>query len=210
MSSQEPNRSKSSIFFSPGTDTTIQRDIKNYLRVQKIQPTKKYLGMCLVGGRIQTEFNKKLFEKTQSRLTGWKMRTLSHAGKEILIKSSLASLHTYIMTTSNIDKNVCHKLNFMHRDFWWRFDNRKRHCYLTAWANMQKSRDEGGLAIKNMLHMNQAFNLKLAWRFLTEQNSPWVKIVKEKYLSNQNFWDSSANHNSFKSWKNMLSAREVL
>ena len=67
------------------------------------------------------EFCKEFIAETQDRLTGWKRKSLSHVGRETLIKSSLSSLPSYHMSTTHMAKNVCHKLDSLNRDFWWGF-----------------------------------------------------------------------------------------
>ncbi|KAK3228990.1 hypothetical protein Dsin_000871 [Dipteronia sinensis] len=47
----------------------------------------------------------------------------------------------------------------------------------------------GGLGIKKMKGMNQAFLAKIGWRLLHNEDEFWVKILKHKYLQNKSLLD---------------------
>ena len=81
------NRQKSSLFFSPNTSMEIQHDIKQRFGADIIRQHEKYLGLpSLVGKNKQNTF-RQLKEKVANKLSGWKEKFLSMAGKEILIKA---------------------------------------------------------------------------------------------------------------------------
>ena len=58
-----------------------------------------------------------------SKLTGWKEKFLSMAGKEILIKAVVQALPTHTMSCFLLPKSLCDELNSMVSNFWWRQKN---------------------------------------------------------------------------------------
>ena len=86
-SGQQLNRAKTSLFFSNNTPRLIQEDIKNRFGAHVIKQQEKYLGLpSLVGKNKKSTFND-IKEKLRKKLTRWKEKLLSKAGREILIKA---------------------------------------------------------------------------------------------------------------------------
>ena len=47
----------------------------------------KYLGLLMVGGKSKVNTFKDLQERIKKRVIGWKEKTISKAGREVLIKT---------------------------------------------------------------------------------------------------------------------------
>ena len=85
-SSQQLNHEKTALFFSSNTPQTIQDTIKNRFGVEIIRKHETYLGLSSLVGKGKCNTFQKLKERLANKLSGWKEKLLSHAGKEILIK----------------------------------------------------------------------------------------------------------------------------
>ena len=86
-SGQQLNRTKTSLFFSSNTPMDIQEIIKERFGAQVIKHHEKYLGLpSLVGRNKKNTFNS-IKDKLRKKLSGWKEKLLSKAGKEVLIKA---------------------------------------------------------------------------------------------------------------------------
>lgn len=59
--------------------------------------------------------------------------------------------------------------------------DQKRKIHTIVWFTISQDKVVRGLGIKNLKIMNKAFLAKLAWRFATEQNKLWAKILYSKY-----------------------------
>lgn len=53
-----------------------------------------------------------------SKVAGWKMRTLSQAGRTTLIKAVATAMPFYCMSTFLLSKGWCGKIDRMLKDFW--------------------------------------------------------------------------------------------
>jgi hypothetical protein len=53
------------------------------------------------------------------RMNGWKEKFISHAGKEILLKSVLQAIPTYTMSVFQLPKTLCWEINSLMAKFWW-------------------------------------------------------------------------------------------
>ena len=86
-SGQQLNKTKTSIFFSNNTIKEVQDEIKSKFGAQVIKQHEKYLGLPSLVGRNKKNTFKEIKEKLSKKLSGWKEKLLSKAGKEILIKA---------------------------------------------------------------------------------------------------------------------------
>lgn len=60
-----------------------------------------------------------------------------------------------------------------------------------AWEVVSRSKEKGGLGIRNLKKKNMALLGKWLWRFPMEQNSLWAKDIISKYGLQANGWDSN-------------------
>ncbi|KAK9987845.1 hypothetical protein SO802_028084 [Lithocarpus litseifolius] len=86
-SSQAINHQKTSFFFSHNTRHAVKKEIRGLMGAQIMTGCEKYLGLPMVGGRSKVSTFKELQEKVTKRVTGWKEKHISKAGREVLIKT---------------------------------------------------------------------------------------------------------------------------
>ena len=85
-SSQAINRQKTTLFFSPNTSRREREEIQNLLGAQVMNNCEKYLGLPMVGGKSKVGTFKEVQERITKRVLGWKEKTISKAGREVLLK----------------------------------------------------------------------------------------------------------------------------
>ncbi|KAL0444983.1 UNVERIFIED_CONTAM: hypothetical protein Slati_2221000 [Sesamum latifolium] len=79
-----------------------------------------------------------------------------------------------------------------------------------SWVKVCKSKEEGGLGIRRVLHMNQALMLKHVWRILQEDpRSIWVAWVLRHRLRNQTIWTYDSSSTSW-CWKKLVKISALL
>ncbi|XP_071715114.1 uncharacterized protein [Rutidosis leptorrhynchoides] len=117
-----------------GVNSDETNSIANILGCQVVCFPFTYLGLCIGSRMKKIKDWEPVVEKIKSRLSIWKMRTMSFGGRLTLIKSVLSSL----------------PLN-------------------------------GGLNIGSLKSKNLALLGKWWWRFYTETNSLWAKVVRSVY-----------------------------
>ena len=101
---------------------------------------------------------KPVVEKIQNRLTSWKTKILSRAGRLRLIKSVLNSLPVYYMSMFKMPKTIAQKIVNIQRRFFWGGANEssggKMGCPTIKWANIELPKELGGLGVGNIMHRN--------------------------------------------------------
>nr|XP_020198524.1 uncharacterized protein LOC109784346 [Aegilops tauschii subsp. strangulata] len=86
-SGQRINAAKSTIFFSKRCPSNLKEEIKGILNVPNETLNDKYLGMPSDVGSSKFGAFKYLKDRLWSKVKGWIEKTLSMAGKEVLVKS---------------------------------------------------------------------------------------------------------------------------
>ena len=72
----------------------------------------KYLGhLLMVGGKSKVDTYKDLQERITKRVMGWKEKTISKVGREMLIKTVAQAIPTYSMSIFKLPKKVCDDIN---------------------------------------------------------------------------------------------------
>jgi hypothetical protein len=59
------------------------------------------------------------------KIEGWRAKTLSQAGRTVLIKATASSIPSYTMSTFLLPKSFCTALDKSFKDFWWGFPEGK-------------------------------------------------------------------------------------
>ena len=70
-----------------------------------------------------------LKDKLMHRVNGWTCRWLSKGGKQVLIKSILLALPTYVMSTFLLPLEICKNLASAIAQFWWSSNLPKRRIH---------------------------------------------------------------------------------
>ncbi|OMP00911.1 reverse transcriptase [Corchorus capsularis] len=171
---------KSKLFVSPKARGS-GRDMSSLLGITGSDNLGKYLGVPLIHGRVTKATFKEIIEKVQSMLSSWKSRFLSLAGRATLISSVTTSIPAYNMMTMALPKNVTRSLDSLNNRFLWGGNEQKRGVHLVSWEDVCRPKRMGGLGLRRMELHNIALLQKTAWRFITEEDSLWVKFIKAKY-----------------------------
>ena len=86
-SGQQLNSSKTSLYFSPNTDNETRDRVKTMFGAQVIKPHEANLGLPSLVGRSKNNTFAHLKQRMANKVSRWKEKLLTHAGKEVLIKS---------------------------------------------------------------------------------------------------------------------------
>lgn len=130
-------------------------------------------------------------EKLANKLSGWKKKALSMAGRLVLIKSVALSVPSYSMQTFQLPASLLKKMEGMTRQFFWGFDDSQSHpLHLKSWSTLCLPKNVGGLGLRKMKDLNLSLLTKLAWTVQTKEEQIWVKLIRSKYLRGRRSWDA--------------------
>ena len=100
------NRQKTSLFFSPNTPTEIQEVLKQRFGANIIHQHEKYLGLPSLVGRNKRNIFQQIKERVANKLSGWKEKFLSMAGREVLIKAVVQAIPMHTTSCFLLPKSL--------------------------------------------------------------------------------------------------------
>jgi hypothetical protein len=180
---QSINSRKSSIRFSKNTKPTTSSYILNILPFNPNPTCSIYLGLPILMGRSKREAFQSIIDSIQTKMEGWRAKTLSQASRGVLIKVVAAAIPSYAMSTFLLPKILCRKLDQLFKNFWWGFSPKKiRNLSLKSWSSLFSPKAFGGQGFRKMEEVNLALISKLGWKLLSPSDSMWVNQLQGKYL----------------------------
>ena len=156
-SGQKINFEKSSISFSRNVPMDQQMDLARILDVQRVDKHESYLGLPMDISYSKNAAFGFLKERVDKRLQGWHMKTLSNAGREILLKAVIQSIPTYVTNCFELPKQLCNEIHQSMARFWSGGNEKERKIHWMSWERLCTSKAEGGMGFRN-LH-------SLTWHF---------------------------------------------
>jgi len=117
----------------------------------------------------------------KSKLANWKASLLSIAGRVQLVKSVITSMLTHTMSVYSWPISLLRSMEKCIKNFIWSGDTAKRKLVTVAWKKVCNSYEGGGLGIRSLVCLNEAFNLKLGWDML-HSNEEWANILRSRAI----------------------------
>nr|GFA30597.1 RNA-directed DNA polymerase, eukaryota, reverse transcriptase zinc-binding domain protein [Tanacetum cinerariifolium] len=198
------NNSKSNLFGIGVTDDE-HHEIAHVTGCQASFFPITYLGLPIGRGMNLVSSWNVLIEKFTKKLSKWKASLLSIGGQFTLIKSVLGSLGIYYFSLFKSPETVINTLEKYHARFFWGGASEKRKMVWVRWDQALASHEKGGLNIGSLKAFNLALLQKWSWRFTTNPNLLWVKLIKAIHGFEADFDDvlkcHPGNDNKIRFWK---------
>jgi hypothetical protein len=118
-SGQKLNLQKTSIIFSRNTCAAKRQEILSLSGFSESHRIDTYLGLPSFIGRSKVQAFNSIKDRVQQRLNNWKVKFLSQAGKEILLKAVVQAIPTYSMSVFLLPATLCREPQGMMQHFWW-------------------------------------------------------------------------------------------
>ncbi|GJU45999.1 RNA-directed DNA polymerase, eukaryota [Tanacetum coccineum] len=119
--------------------------------------------------------------RIRNRISAWKSRSLLIGGCLTLIKSVLGSIPIYFLFLFKAPLKVINIRESFRRRFFWGFKEDQRGISWVKWDSILLSPKLGGLGVGSLLAKNLALLGKWRWRFLTEKDALWQKLICSLY-----------------------------
>lgn len=144
------------------------------------------------------------------KLGGWKERTLSQAGKEVLIKVIAQAIPTYTMSCFAFPIGLCTEIKQLLCKFWWGSGESTSKIHWMKWKCMCLPKNKGGLGFRDMENFNLALLARQGWQIIQDPDSLISRLLKARYFPRSDFLNASVGFNPSYSWRSILKGREVL
>jgi hypothetical protein len=158
--------------------------------------------MPLFFGKSKSTTFKDVLEKVSGKIKGWRAKTLSQAGRTMLIKSVAASIPAYAMSSFVLPISFSNSLDRIFKKIWWGFlKDKSRNLSMKLWSSICVPKVAGGLGFRHMHDFNLSLIAKLSWKLLTNANFLWVQQLQKKYIKYGNFISSPNPSSASWLWK---------
>ncbi|CAH1434531.1 unnamed protein product [Lactuca virosa] len=201
-----PNFSKSHIFFG-NVKANVKKSILDTLSFVEGKLPMRYLGIPLISTRLFVRDCKRLVDKVRCRISDWRNKFLSYAGRLQLISSVLCSFPVYWASCLLIPAETIKEIEKMMKNFLWNCDESKKGRAKVAWSTVCKPVDNGGLGLRNLRAWNKAILSRRIWMIVSNSESLWVKWININILKGRSFWDVEKNNDMSWSWRNLIRLR---
>jgi hypothetical protein len=194
-SGQEINLTKSEVFFSRNLSMAAQEDLSRIMGVRHVLGTGNYLGLPSMIGRKKKNIFAYIKDRVWKRINSWRGRALSKAGKEVMIKSVLQAIPSYVMSVYLLPETTVKEIERMMNSFWWGGGVHNQGIRWLSWDRMAYPKALGGMGFRDLHSFNLAMIAKQGWNIITKPHTLVAKIYKARYFPNSSFFDSRLGHN---------------
>ncbi|RHN71289.1 putative reverse transcriptase zinc-binding domain-containing protein [Medicago truncatula] len=162
-------------------------------------------------GRDRTTTFAYIKDRVWQRINSWSSKCLSKAGREVMIKSVLQAIPSYVMSLFQLPSTLITSIERMINSFWWGHGrNTRRGINWLSWEKLSIHKIHGGLGFKDLSAFNLAMLGKQGWKFLTEPHSLVSRIFKARYFPSKSYLDATVGHNPSFVWRSILRARFIV
>src|ERR1044072_584443 len=204
------NLQKSKAITSRGVAEEVRNEILSIAPIPFVSNLGRYLGFPLKGDRIKSDRFNFLLENIQRKMSKWKSNILNLAGRVCLAKAVIAAIPTYTMQVFYLPRSVPEKTNKNMRSFIWGGSGGKKGWHLVGWKKIIKTKEEGGLGVRDMEGSNTTLLGKAVWSMIHEPGKLWVQVLTNKYLSTSSVLQVSPKANASPIWNGLLKTRDKL
>ncbi|XP_058725731.1 uncharacterized protein LOC131597026 [Vicia villosa] len=136
----------------------------------------KFLGVRVGDSARKLSMWRDLILLLKRRLVAWKRVHLNIAGRVCLINFVLNAISIYLF-------NILNEIRSIQSNFLWNGSDIKRSIHWVCCDTVCKTRETGGLGVKNVEVMNSALLSKWKWRILTDKEGEvvWRGILSSRY-----------------------------
>ncbi|GJR85106.1 hypothetical protein Tco_0209117 [Tanacetum coccineum] len=106
------------------------------------------------------------------------MQTLSIGGRLTLVKSVLGSMPIFNFAIFKAPMGVLRELEGIRSHFFNGHDSNSKKATWVNWKKVLLSKDRGGLGVSSLYAMNRGLLFKWIWRFFTQGNTLWARVIK--------------------------------
>ncbi|GKB49658.1 RNA-directed DNA polymerase, eukaryota, partial [Tanacetum coccineum] len=128
------------------------------------------VGVMIEGNTLKTDFWGDIVRKLNSRMSKWKLKTLSIGGRLTLLKSVLGATPIYNMSLFKVPKTGLNLMESIRRDFFYGFHGEAKKNFWVKWSKVLAVKKFGGLGVSSFFALNRALLFKWVWRFISRDN----------------------------------------
>lgn len=131
----------------------------------------RYLGVPLCTKKLTIANCEFLIQQVKAKFSSWSVKTLSFAGRLLLIKTVIAGINNFWCSTFILPKACVKRINSLCGLFLWKGKMDAHHSAKVSWETVTKDKSCGGLGVKDLKTWNKACCIKLIWLLFFQAGS---------------------------------------
>jgi hypothetical protein len=156
-SGQSISLPKLEIFYSRNVLDTLKNSITAIMGVQAVLGTGKYLGLPSMIGRNRTAVFAYVKDRVWQKINSWSSKCLSKAGREVMIKSVLQDIPSFVMSIFLLPGTIITNIENMMNSFWWGCGgSSNKGIHWMSWERLTMHKSHGGMGFKDLTTFNPA------------------------------------------------------
>ncbi|GJW07510.1 RNA-directed DNA polymerase, eukaryota, reverse transcriptase zinc-binding domain protein [Tanacetum coccineum] len=192
-----------------GVNMGVVESAANLIGCSILHSPFNYLGVKVRSNMTRISSWDDVVSKVSSRLSKWKLKSLSIGGRLTLLKSVLTSTPLYHMSIYKVPMGVLKKLESIRRNFFNGNDGSIRKHTWFNWSKALASKKNGGLGVSSFFAYNRALLFKWVWRFFTDGSSLWSSFIKALF-GNHGALENSLQTHPRSTWIDIINAIKSL
>ncbi|XP_057452170.1 uncharacterized protein LOC130743990 [Lotus japonicus] len=208
-SGQAINLDKSMLSVSRNVPQNFFHELRQLLGVKAVESFDKYLGLPTIIGKSKSQIFHFVKERVWKKLKGWKERSLSRAGREVLVKAVVQAIPAYVMSCFVLPDGLCDQIEGMISKFYWGGDVSKRSLHWVSWDKLCRAKDEGGLGFRDFKSFNLALVAKNWWRIYHFPNSLFSRVFKAVYFPSGELRGAKRGYRPSYAWSSILKSSRI-
>ncbi|XP_026396597.1 uncharacterized protein LOC113291260 [Papaver somniferum] len=120
-SGQIVNFTKSSVYYSVHVPQRFCRTLTKRLKVPRMSPNERYLGLPLLIGKKKIDCFTGLVDRVKGKLSKWNGDSMSQSCKFLMIRTVTNTIPSHSMNCLQIPAEIIKQIDSLQRDFWWGF-----------------------------------------------------------------------------------------
>ncbi|GJR99845.1 RNA-directed DNA polymerase, eukaryota, reverse transcriptase zinc-binding domain protein [Tanacetum coccineum] len=138
-----------------------------------------YLGTKVGENMSRVHVWKEVIVKIKSRLSNWKLKTLSIGGRFTLLKRFLlGSTRSSICLYIKFPFECSHLLESIQSHFFHSHDPRSKKASWVTWNKVLTAKERGGLGVSSLYALNRGLMCKWVWPFFAYKSLLWSRVIK--------------------------------
>ena len=167
----------------------------------------RYLGLPLMSHKLRISEYDPLMHKLISKFRSWAIKTLTFAGRLLLLSTVIAGIVNFWISTFRLPKGCIRKIDSLCCRFLWSGNIDEQKSAKIAWTTCCLPKEEGGLGLRNFSVWNRVLLLRFIWLLFSGSNSLWVIWQHHYRLATKSFWAIEESTNDSWTWKQLLKLR---
>jgi hypothetical protein len=164
----------------------------------------------MIGRNKQATFNF-IKDRVWQKINYWSSKCLSKAGREVMIKSVLQAIPSYVMSIFLLPSSLIDAIEKMLNAFWWGHGgSNNRGIHWLSWEKLTVHKKYGGMSFNNLTAFNLAMLGKQGWKFQTQPESLVTKLFKARYFPRSDYLNAKVGHNPSFVWRSIFSAKMIV